>query len=41
MIGSIYVAIIIAHAITERMPLVSSDHKFDFCKKSGARAYLQ
>lgn len=27
--------IIIAHAITERMPLVSSDHKFDFYKKQG------
>ena len=27
--------IIIAHAITEHMPLVSSDHKFDFYIKQG------
>ena len=27
--------IIIAHAITEQMPLVSSDHKFNFYKSQG------
>lgn len=27
--------IIIAHAITENIPLISSDHKFDFYKKQG------
>ena len=27
--------IIIAHAITERLPLISSDHKFDFYKSQG------
>ena len=27
--------LIIAHAITERMPLVSSDHKFDFYINQG------
>ena len=27
--------IIIAHAITERLPLISSDHKFDFYMSQG------
>lgn len=27
--------IIISHAITERMPLISSDHKFDFYMSQG------
>lgn len=27
--------LIIAHAITEHMPLISSDHKFDFYKEQG------
>lgn len=29
--------LIIAHAITENIPLVSSDHKFDFYIKQGLK----
>ena len=27
--------VIIAHAITEKLPLISSDHRFDFYRKQG------